>query len=127
MSKSICIIDDDQIYQIIIKKIILKAGIFEQVHCYENGYKAIEKLRDPEFTLPHLILLDINMPGMDGWEFLCKLKEHRPNLGLETTIYIVTSSIAFADRDKAIAMPEVSGFISKPLTVGKLKEIGERL
>ena len=127
MSRSICIIDDDQIYQIIVKKIILKAGIFETVHCYENGYKALEEFKDPEIPLPHLILLDINMPGMDGWEFLSRLKDHRPHLHLETSIYIVTSSIAFSDRDKAIALPEVSGFISKPLTVGKLMEIGERL
>ena len=127
MSRSICIIDDDQIYQIIVKKIIFKAGIFETVHCYENGYKALKDFGNPEIPLPHLILLDINMPGMDGWEFLSRLKNHRPQLQLETSIYIVTSSIAFSDRDKALALPEVTGFISKPLTVGKLREIGEKL
>ncbi|MFO7720305.1 MAG: response regulator [Gillisia sp.] len=127
MMKHICVIDDDQIYQIIIKKIISKAGNFDKVQCYENGYKALEDFKDSTIPLPHLILLDINMPGMDGWEFLSNLKEHRPNLGSETTIYMVTSSIAFSDRDKALALPEVSGFISKPLSVGKLREIGGKL
>ncbi|QED38207.1 response regulator [Antarcticibacterium arcticum] len=127
MNKCICVIDDDQIYQIIVKKIISKAGIFEEVLHYENGYKALEELKDPEIPLPGLILLDINMPGMDGWEFLENLKDHRPHLTRETNIYIVTSSIAGGDRNKAEALPEVSGFISKPLTVGKLREIGEKL
>ncbi len=127
MKKNICVIDDDQIYQIIIKKIIFKAGNFDKVHCYENGYKALEELKDPAIPLPHLILLDINMPGMDGWEFLSNLKEHRPNLVRETTIYMVTSSIAFSDRDKALDLPEISGFISKPLSVEKLREIGGKL
>ena len=127
MMKNICVIDDDQIYQIIIKKIISKAGNFEKVHCYENGYTALNAFKDPAVPLPHLILLDINMPGMDGWEFLDNLKVYRPRLVSETTIYMVTSSIAFSDRDKALALPEVSGFISKPLSVEKLREIGENL
>ncbi len=127
MIKSICVIDDDQIYQIIIKKIISRAGIFENVLCYGNGFKALEDLKDPAILLPRLILLDINMPGMDGWEFLDHLRDHRPDLTSNTSIYIVTSSIAFSDRDKAKAIPEVSGFISKPLTVEKLIEIGEKL
>lgn len=127
MIGSICVIDDDRIYQVIVKKIISKSGKFEEVLCFENAYKALERLKDTKIPLPQLILLDINMPGMDGWEFLSNLKEHRPNLCSETTIYIVTSSIAFSDRDKALALPEVSGFISKPITVAKLSEIGEKL
>ncbi len=127
MSKSICVIDDDQIYQIIVKKIIFKSGIFEKAHCYANGYKALEELGSPGFPLPNLILLDINMPGMDGWEFLNELRDRRPNFHQETSIYIVTSSIAFTDRDKALALPEISGFISKPLTMGRLMEIGGKL
>lgn len=127
MKKCICVIDDDQIYQIIVKKIIFKAGIFDKALHYENGYKALEELKDPAIPLPALILLDINMPGMDGWEFLDNLKDHRPQLNQETKIYIVTSSIACGDRNKAEALTEVSGFISKPLTVGKLREIGGEL
>ena len=127
MNRNICVIDDDQIYQIIVKKIILKAGIFQRALHYENAYKALEDLKDPQLPLPGLILLDINMPGMDGWEFLENLKDHRPQLYAETSIYIVTSSIAVSDRDKARSIPGISGFISKPLSVEKLRELGEKL
>ena len=127
MTRSICIIDDDQIYQIIVKKIVAKAEIFNKVACYENSSEALTDLRSAETRLPDLILLDINMPGMDGWEFLTALSNHRPNLQNETCIFIVTSSIAESDREKALSMPIVSGFISKPLSVSKLKEIGEKL
>ena len=101
--------------------------IFDKVDCFDNSYEALKEFQHPDFTLPDLILLDINMPGMDGWEFLTALSLHRPNLKKETCIYIVTSSIAECDREKALALPYVSGFISKPLSVAKLKEIGEKL
>lgn len=127
MTRSICIIDDDQIYQIIVRKIVAKAEIFNKVACYENSNEALTDLRSSETSLPNLILLDINMPGMDGWEFLTALQHHRPNLHNETSIYIVTSSISECDRQKALSLPIVSGFISKPLSVAKLKEIGEKL
>ncbi len=66
------------------------------------------------------------MPQMDGWQFLDSLIFHRPNFHLETIIYIVTSSIAHSDRDKAKSYKEVSGFLSKPLSVEKLKQVAVR-
>ncbi len=123
MKRDICIIDDDQIYQLIIKKVIERTGEFDSYCFYNDGIEAIEKLKSSECSLPEIILLDINMPQMDGWQFLDSLIAHRPNFHLETIIYIVTSSIAHSDRDKAKSYKEVSGFLSKPLSVEKLKEI----
>lgn len=124
MKKTVCVIDDDVIYQIIIKKIIEKVGLFEPVQCYSNGSIALREFERSGNTLPGLILLDINMPEIDGWQFIELLKSSHPKLVMETKIYIITSSIAVTDRRKAAGIEEVSGFISKPLTVDRLSEIG---
>lgn len=127
MEKQICVIDDDHIYQVIIEKIIRRTEIFVKNTAFTNSINAFEKFKDPEFTLPHLILLDINMPQMDGWQFINELSIHRPNLKNETRIYIVTSSISSADKLKASSFEEISGFLSKPVSVQKLKEIVEQI
>jgi len=67
------------------------------------------------------------MEEMNGWQFVEYLRSYRPDLAAETTIFIVTSSIAVADRKKAETYDEISGFISKPIGVKRLKEIGEGL
>jgi CheY-like chemotaxis protein len=126
MKESICVIDDDQIYQLIIRKVVERTGKFDRIQFYNDGVNALEDFKNPTTILPEIILLDINMPQMDGWQFLDTLIAHRPNFHQETIIYIVTSSIAHSDRDKAKSYKEVSGFLSKPLSVEKLKEIADK-
>jgi CheY-like chemotaxis protein len=127
MNKEICVIDDDHIYQLIIEKIIRRTAIFVKSTAFRNAGLAFQQFKNPEFPLPHLILLDINMPQMDGWEFINQLSSCRPNLKNETKIYIVTSSIATSDKLKAASFNEIAGFLSKPVSVQKLKEIGGQL
>ncbi len=123
MKRDICVIDDDAIYQLIIGKVIERTAEFDEVCYYNDALEAIEEFKDPNAILPELILLDINMPLMDGWQFLDQLILQRPNFVNETVIYVVTSSIALSDREKALSYKEVAGFLSKPLSVEKLKEI----
>ncbi|WP_026836547.1 response regulator [Gillisia sp. JM1] len=126
MKKSICVIDDDKIYQLIIKKVIERTTEFDLIYFYNDAIEAFKEFKNSDKKLPEIILLDINMPQMDGWQFLDSLIPYRPNLFKETIIYIVTSSIAYSDRDKAESYKEVSGFLSKPLNVEKLKEITDK-
>lgn len=126
MKESICIIDDDLIYQLIIKKVVERTGEFDTYCFCKNGLEAFEKFKSPDYKLPDIILLDINMPQMDGWQFLDSLIAHRPDFYHNTFVYVVTSSIAHSDRDKAKSYKEVSGFLSKPLSVEKLKEIANK-
>ena len=124
MKKSICIIDDDEIYQKIIKKLISRADAFDDAIFYKSAKEMLHDLINSEIELPSVILLDINMPIMDGWQFLENLENAFPLLYENTEIYMVTSSIAYSDREKVEEYPNLSGFLSKPMSVEKLKEIG---
>ena len=123
-----CIIDDDPIYIFGTQRLMKIANFCESFMIFNNGKNAIdtlEKIILAEGTLPDLILLDLNMPIMDGWEFLdefikipCKQK---------ITIYIITSSIDNADIEKAKTYSNVSNYILKPVTVDGLKAIMEEV
>lgn len=126
MKKSVLIIDNDPIYRTISQKIIEKIDLAEAVFVEKNGYTAIQFIRyaiENNLPLPQIIFLDIEMPIMNGWEFMdeyCKLEN---NLLSNIIIYIVSSSISQVDKDKAKTYTEIKGFISKPLTIETLKSI----
>lgn len=123
-----CIIDDDPIYIFGTRRMMEIANFCESFMIFNNGKNALETLEKiilAEGTLPELILLDLNMPIMDGWEFLdefikipCQQK---------VTIYIITSSIDNEDIKKAKTYSNVSNYILKPVTVDSLKVILEEL
>ncbi|MBT8295195.1 MAG: response regulator [Gramella sp.] len=127
MKRSIWVIDDDMIYQMIIKKLIKRAEIFDEQVFYKCTGEIFKDLESSKVFLPDVILLDINMPLMDGWQFIDRLKGLYPDLLTRTNIYIVSSSIAYSDRERAEHIPEVTSFLTKPLSVEKLKEIGDSL
>lgn len=122
----ICIIDDDPIYQIISKKIINKTETKKNVISFSNGAEAIEAIvsnvHKPE-ALPNIILLDIDMPIMDGWDFMTSFERIQPMISKKIVIYIVSSSIANSDKEKAKTFKAISGFLSKPLTLENFIEI----
>ena len=121
MRKSIVVVDDDEIYQIIIGKMISNSGLFEKKYLFSDSREALEFLFT-EDVKPDIILLDLNMPHIDGWEFLDRLSR-RHEMYNEADIYIVTSSIFTKDQERAKTYHEVKGFISKPVTREILKKI----
>lgn len=127
MRKSIAVVDDDAIYKIIIEKMISSSGLFDKVYLFEDSRNALEVLSNGDISSPEIILLDLNMPHLDGWEFLDHLKEKKPEVYSESEIYIVTSSISQSDQARASSYEEIKGFISKPITTKFLKEIASRV
>lgn len=125
--KIIWIVDDDIIYQTIAKKLIQKAGIFVSHSSFFNGKQAIttlnNALEDSSENIPDIILLDINMPVMDGWEFMEELKNITPQIDKPIFIYIVSSSIAIEDRQKSETYADILGYLPKPITVSILTAI----
>jgi CheY-like chemotaxis protein len=127
MDKLIYIIDDDPIVLRLTSKLIeLHSSDFRSEQ-FPNGLEALNHIRNVIETgcrLPDVIFLDLNMPVLDGWQFL----EAYNLLPIEepVPIYIVTSSIDSADIERARTfLPPLNGYIMKPFTEEKLSEIPE--
>lgn len=124
---SILLVDDDEINNFISIKLIKKALDNTAISACLNGKFAIDELaqiqkQDPSL-LPDFILLDINMPIMNGWEFLDEYKRLNIDPLGKSKIYIISSSVFSNDINKARSYPLVQNFISKPLSVDKIKEM----
>jgi CheY-like chemotaxis protein len=113
------IIDDDPIHQRIAQIMIEKHKLFDECFTYAEAENALLFLKENvknTNTLPEVILLDLNMPVVDGWDFLEAFEKFQQNLSKSIRIFIVTSSVDEKDRLRSQTFPFVMGFISKPLS-----------
>jgi len=123
-----CIIDDDPIFVYGAKRIMELNHFCESFLIFNNGKDAFDYLepvlKSGGTKIPEIILLDLNMPIMDGWQFL----EHIVQIPTEKklTIYIVTSSIDPHDINKAKEFEGVSNYVVKPITFPKLQQLIEQ-
>ncbi|HEY1024583.1 MAG TPA: response regulator [Sphingobacteriaceae bacterium] len=116
---TVFIIDDDSIHQRIAQIMIEKHRLFDVYKSYTEAEQALDFLRDNQTdpnALPDVILLDLNMPVVDGWDFLDAFEDINKNLQKQIRIYIVTSSVDEKDKVRSQTYSTVSGFISKPLS-----------
>tara|TARA_B100000378_G_C17831416_1_gene338177 strand:- start:134 stop:532 length:399 start_codon:yes stop_codon:yes gene_type:complete len=119
-----CIIDDDEIYIFAVKRLIQKNDFCNNVIVYNNGKDALKEIKNlisNNENLPDVILLDINMPIMDGWQFLDEFTSIKTEK--EITIYMVSSSINPTDVERAKSYKRVSNYIVKPISDEDLCEI----
>ncbi|MCH8495215.1 MAG: response regulator [Balneolales bacterium] len=115
------IIDDDSIYQMLMRRIIEKSHPHIQVEVFFNGKTALKKLESIIESgnlqeKPHTVFLDINMPVMDGWTFLESIRDEGIYSKLPFTLYIASSSIDHSDFRKAKTFENVSDYLVKPLS-----------
>lgn len=124
---SILLVDDDEINNFISIKLIKKVLLNTEITACLNGKFAIDELlgisrKDPS-KLPDYILLDINMPIMNGWEFLDEYTKLKIDPAGKTRIFIISSSVFSNDISKAKSYPLVKDFVSKPLNIEKINEL----
>ncbi len=119
----ILLVDDDPDDNFFHQRIIKKMDITEAIEVARNGIEAIEYLSKERQVIPELIFLDINMPKMNGWEFLEEYKKLDPKCKARITIVMLTTSANPDDIKRTNEMGDVTGIKTKPLSVDMLNEI----
>lgn len=116
------IIDDDEIIIYLTDKLLKKVEFSEKVEKFTDAESALKVLKfalERGENIPDVILFDLNMPVMSGWDFIEEFKKLKSNI----PCFVFTSSIDPADKKRSYAYTEIKDFITKPLTVQKLDKI----
>jgi len=119
-------IDDDKATNYIHKFIANKLSCFECVEIVSSAKEGLEYLKNAEIgenRVPDFIFLDINMPAMNGWDFLNNINEQSLTIKNKVKIFMLSSSSRSTDINKAKQYKLVSGFITKPLTENVLNDV----
>jgi CheY-like chemotaxis protein len=117
----VCIIDDDKLYVSLVTMLIKKHQFANEILVFANGQEALyyfeRNIDNPKENLPDIILLDLNMPIMNGWEFLEEIKPFvNKLLAKDVKLNIVSSTINPSEVNRAESHGIVHHFINKPIS-----------
>jgi CheY-like chemotaxis protein len=124
--RKVMLIDDNEVDLKINSKIINISKLFDEIILCRSGEEALSYLNlnaDDKEKLPDFILLDIQMPEMDGFEFLDSFKKFPDKLKDKCHVAMLSSTLDFGDIKKAEANPYVIKLLKKPLFPKELEEI----
>ena len=115
------IIDDDPVSNFLTKTVLSKTNFNASVVAFENAETALDCLLDISQELPNVILLDLNMPIMSGWEFIEAFSQSDQLMQAGITLIILSASNNQRDIERAKTYSFVRDYINKPLTVSILE------
>ena len=125
-----CIVDDDSIYRFTMVKALESTKVPMEIMAFSDGEEAIDFMLDnldQDSVFPDVIFLDIDMPIMDGFQFMEEYIKIKPRVGKKITIYMVSSSLDPVDIERAKKISAISDYIVKPISLNRLKTIIEDL
>lgn len=124
--RCILLVDDDPDDNFLHQLIINESKLCEQVRISDSGPKALQYLTvtdHPDYVRPDVLVLDINMPGMNGFEFLEEYDKLDSQLKSSIVVLMLTTSLNPSDKLKASFWTDIKAYRTKPLTGAMIQEI----
>ena len=119
-SNTIILIDDDLSVNYFHRRLITLLNITDDIQTFFNGKQALEGIininKESKPGKRVVIFLDLNMPLINGWEFLDEFEKVKSNLHIECHIHVISASLNPIDKSRAEQNPNVVSYISKPLS-----------
>ena len=122
--KTVMLIDDSEADLLFSRIIVGRSGLCDHVLEFESAPAALAHLRSTAGPDVDVILLDINMPGMDGFEFLDAYRELAATRQARAAVVMLTSSPDPQDRSRAESYDCVRGYVVKPISVAGARALG---
>ena len=120
--ETLMMIDDNPIDQLIYKRLVKRSGVVGNLIQYTDAEEALSYLLSNTASMPDVILLDINMPGMNGFEFLNEATKMFGEV-MSPVVIMLTTSLNPSDRQRADECKIVKDFLNKPLTLDLLRDV----
>lgn len=120
---NVLLVDDDPIYQFVACKTLEYTGLTDKIYVRSNGedgYRFLLENANNADELPDVIFLDINMPVMNGWEFLEIYQSLKPTLAKDIPVYLLTSSMSEEDKKFSQRYSCVQEYVIKPFVKEKI-------
>ncbi|MEM6386861.1 MAG: response regulator [Pseudomonadota bacterium] len=123
----LAIIDDAEFDQMLYARIIARTGLVDETLCFYSAEEAVEYFKSPDSEPVDVILLDINMPGMSGFEFLELVSKDEFKEYADLVVVMLTTSLDPSDVARARSFDLVKDYINKPLEEQHIEQIIEML
>ena len=129
MIKKLLLIEDDELTSFLMRKLVRKNGIAEELVIKGNGYEALKYLENlsEDDVFPNAIIVDIDMPVMNGYDFVVNYEKQFWKHNEGTYVLMATSSNRKVDSERALKNPCINEFVFKPITKDILLKLTESL